>query len=151
MGQLKRNVLPLVEALEDRTLPSFNSPLAVPIVGGSSPRLIAVGDFNRDGIADLVVANANNTVSVLLGTGNGGFAAAAGFPISGISPVIGDFNRDGNLDLAVGTVPVFGNSSTNVYLGNGGGGFTLATGSPFSGGIPVAAGDFNGDFNTDLA
>jgi hypothetical protein len=41
---------------------------------GSAPTSVAVGDFNGDGIPDLVTANsAGNTMSVLLGNGDGTF------------------------------------------------------------------------------
>ena len=64
-----------LEALEDRTLLSVNFNPAVNYGAGSAPRSVAVGDFNGDGKPDLVVANTgSNTVSVLLGNGNGTFA-----------------------------------------------------------------------------
>src|SRR5205809_202242 len=70
---------------------------------GTSPFSIAVGDFNRDGIKDLVTANyISNNVSVLLGTGTGTFGAATNFPV-GTQPTsvaVGDFNVDGIEDLA---------------------------------------------------
>ncbi|CAF5105621.1 unnamed protein product, partial [Rotaria sp. Silwood1] len=41
---------------------------------GTSPNSVAVGDFNNDTHLDIVVANSKgNTVSVLLGYGNGSF------------------------------------------------------------------------------
>src|SRR5207253_7607829 len=51
---------------------------------GVQPTSVAVGDFNGDGIPDLVVANSSplkitGTVSVLLGTGKGMFAAATDY------------------------------------------------------------------------
>src|SRR5262249_4714241 len=68
----------------------------------SRPYAIAVGDFNRDGFADLAVA-AGAGVDVLLGKGDGSFQAAGSYP-AGSSPssvAVGDFNGDGFPDLAV--------------------------------------------------
>jgi hypothetical protein len=62
-----------------------------------------VADFNGDGKADLAVANAgSNTITVLLGAGNGNFAPPIS-PAVGTDPVfaaVGDFNGDGVPDLA---------------------------------------------------
>ena len=59
-----------------------------PVSVGTNPYSVAIGDLNADGRPDLAVANLNsNNVSVLLGNGAGGFAAAAGSPVSvGTSP-----------------------------------------------------------------
>ncbi len=127
-----------------------------PFVVGTSPQYIAVGDFNGDGIQDLVTPNfGSSTVTVLLGNGAGGFAPSPGSPVAvGSSPiavVVGDFNRDGIQDIA--TANYEGNSLT-VLLGNGSGGFSTAPGSPVAVGASptfLSAGDFNGDGITDLA
>src|SRR5262249_14994196 len=92
-----------VETLEDRTVPSFVT--APPnFAVGSIPHGEAVGDFNGDGKADLAVVNEGaNTVSILLGNGDGSFRTKADFA-TGTQPwglAVGDFNGDGKLDLAV--------------------------------------------------
>jgi Flp pilus assembly secretin CpaC len=99
-----------------------------PIAVGKSPVAIATGDLNNDSHPDLVVVNqADNTVSVLLGNGNGTFTAATNSPLAtGQAPTavtISDFNADGNLDIAV-TDPQ--TDSVSVFLGVGQGLFAPA-------------------------
>ena len=68
------------------------------------PVSVALGDFNQDGNQDLVSANdLSNTVSVLLGKGNGSFQTAINFP-AGSRPqsvVVAYLNGDNIRDLAV--------------------------------------------------
>jgi hypothetical protein len=78
------------------------------LLPGLSPAFVAVGDFNRDGRADLAVPNAgpNGTgayLSILLSNGDGTFQSPLNYP-AGSSPwsvAAGDFNGDGIPDLAV--------------------------------------------------
>ena len=66
-------------------------------------------------------------------------------------PLVVDVNRDGNLDIVVANG---GSGNVSVYLGDGKGSFAQSSGSPFPAGqhcADVAAVDFNGDGNVDLA
>src|SRR5437773_56995 len=140
---------------------TFQAPLTISV---SRAHAVAVGDFNRDGVPDLAVANRNSgdigrdTVSVLLGNGDGTFQAPAFFAVGGgaASVVVDDFNGDGVPDLALAspgyTTHHESYSLVSVLLGNGDGTFHAAR-TFYAGGIPssVAAGDFNGDGKVDLA
>ena len=127
-----------------------NYPVAA---SASASRLLAIGDFNRDGIQDLVATNSSlNQVAVLLGNGDGSFNAPSYYTV-GAQPwnvVVGDINQDGFLDLAVAAD---GSSSVTILQGNGDGTFKPAiyvnTGASQVG--SVAIGDFNGDGFPDLA
>jgi hypothetical protein len=75
---------------------------------GGQPRNVTVGDFDRDGITDLAVADYYGSVVILFGQGSGGagngsFSVPSVFP-AGMNPTgiaVGDFNADTSLDLAV--------------------------------------------------
>ena len=70
---------------------------------GLEPESISAGDFNGDGVTDLVTANASlfsEGISVLLGKGDGTFAVERRFSV-GRSPndvSTDDFNGDGVTD-----------------------------------------------------
>jgi hypothetical protein len=134
----------------------FTEPAGSPFAAGNAPKQIAVGDFNLDAKPDLAVVNGTSqNVTILLGDGSGGFAAATGSPIAvGMSPTslaVGDFNNDGKPDFVADN---FTGASLSVFLGDGTGSFVEAAGSPIAvtgGAIYVATGDFDADGLTDLA
>ncbi len=131
---------------------SFQSPQTID--AGPQPVTVAIGDFNSDGIPDLVVTNQGG-VSVLLGNGDGSFQAPQTYTVGGgsaISVAVGDFNGDGDLDVAVSNRPSSGPSVVSMLLGNGDGSFQPPQ-TYIVGGVPgsVAVADFNGDGNLDLS
>jgi hypothetical protein len=113
---------------------------------------VAEGDFNGDGLPDLAVANnTDNTVSILLGNGDGTFGAKTDF-LAGNGPTsiaVNDFNIDGRPDLAVTDST---DNAISLLLGLGGGAFGTNFELPL-GTQPVSAfsADFNGDGRPDLA
>jgi type II secretory pathway component GspD/PulD (secretin) len=80
----------------------------------------------------VLVNNTSNTISVLLGNGDGTFNEAPNSPIAvGKAPtavVVADFNNDGFLDLAVANS---GDNTISLFRGNGDGTFTEFPASPF--------------------
>ncbi|MGK2856022.1 MAG: FG-GAP-like repeat-containing protein [Thermoanaerobaculia bacterium] len=125
-----------------------------PLIRNSGPRDILAADVNRDGRADLVVADYNlQAVTVHLNKGGAEFAPPGYFPVPArltTALARGDFNADGNPDIvAVG----IGSSDVAVLLGNGKGSFTTAPGpAPLAGKGPqgVAVADLNLDGFDDL-
>ena len=131
---------------------TFKSGMSFQAGPESGAPYIAVGDFNGDGKADLAALNYNsNTVSVLLGNGDGTFQTAMTFGVGAYpsSVTVGDLNGDHKLDLIV---PNSGSDNVSVLLGNGDGTFQAAIDSN-TGFSPVSAtvADFNGDGKADLA
>jgi len=97
---------------------SFQSPVFYPQnVAGSYSSSIIVADFNNDHKPDVAHAVGNQSLAVLLGNGDGTFAAPVYyFDGAASSLVTADFNGDGKPDIAAG-----GSSGTALLFGNGDG------------------------------
>src|SRR5436190_2977464 len=129
-----------------------------PVMVGTTPKSVAVGDFNNDGKPDFVADNfIGGSVSVFLGDGAGGFIEATGSPVTmaggPIYVATGDFNADGLADLATANISPAG---VGILVGTGNGGFVAAPASPIPDGTNtfpqgLAVGDLNGDARPDIA
>jgi flagellin-like hook-associated protein FlgL len=117
------------------------------------PTTISTGDFNNDGVSDVIATSAADSLGIIYGNANGTFRVGATFSGGGgsattSSVVASDVNFDGNLDL---TVLSIGDSTASVFLGNGDGTFkarvSYSTGS--TGGRHRLE-DLNGDGVPDL-
>ena len=106
----------------------------------------AVADLDRDSDLDLLVADRNSGVAVLLGNGNGTFQKPMLFPAAGARLVsVGEFDGDGIPDLAT----IGGN--VGILFGYGDGTFRepkfLAAGN---GPAAIAVADLNLDGRSDI-
>ncbi len=124
------------------------------------PTPIAVGDVNRDGLADVVVGTAGGTsdIAVLLGQATGMLAAPQYSPGGAWSLAVGDVNGDGFADIVAGNFPAVGTtnnqttSSITVLLSDGTGNFTTGTTQTFTGTYPgpMTLADLMGTGRNDL-
>jgi hypothetical protein len=139
-----------LECLEDRCLPSFLAPVSYATASSYLAGDVVTADFNGNGRLDLAVLDySSNTVTVVLGNGDGTFQPAK-IVATGLSPgslAVGDFNGDGKLDLVTANA-----NDMSVLLGNGDGTFQTATTFGIgSNPLSAAVGDFNDDGKLDLA
>jgi hypothetical protein len=146
------------------------SPGYLPVANPTRAYGLAVGDLNGDGRPDLVTADVGGSAedgraSVFINDASGGFPSAVDYRVDarpyGTRPTgvaIADINGDRKADLALTYFDMApynapgGNRDVAVLLGDGSG--ALVSAANYAAGtnlIAVAAGDVNGDGETDLA
>jgi uncharacterized repeat protein (TIGR01451 family) len=135
---------------------SFRVP--VQIHASQFPVSVAVADFNNDQKLDAVIGDQSaETLSTVLGRGDGTFQSAQTIALGGsgavISIVVADFNADNKPDVVASVSDATtANSGGRILLGNGDGSFQTATQVADSNhGGYLLVGDFDGDHRLDLA
>ncbi|WP_223300941.1 FG-GAP-like repeat-containing protein [Oscillatoria nigro-viridis] len=124
------------------------------------PETVSLNDLDKDGNLDIISASRYDTnystggMSVLLGNGNGTFAAENNY-MAGSRPggvAVGDINKDGRNDIVTASSGS-GESVASVLLGNSNGSFAVATNYPLRSNIypeSVAIGDLDLDDDLDV-
>lgn len=118
---------------------------------GGGPNALACGDYDLDGVADVVAAHDDGTVRAFSPGANGAFAQATtlydGGSVRGV--VLRDLNRDGIADLAAVDKDL---NKLVVRLGRGDGGFGAAlTYDTHNSPSALVVGDFDRDGRADIA
>ncbi|MCC6906340.1 MAG: VCBS repeat-containing protein [Phycisphaerales bacterium] len=119
---------------------------------GTTPRSLAVGDFDGDENADVAFGIEHN-ISVLYGVGDGTFGEAVLYSTpsaTGVTDIkAADLNNDGHVDIVGAEVL----NRRVISMLNDGAGALAESGSAYAASCPriIAVGDFDGDEDTDVA
>lgn len=118
---------------------------------GKNPTTVTATDLNHDSLTDLITTNiASNTLSVLLGNGDGTFQEQIQLHVcqEPRSLVVGDFNHDRHEDVAI---TCSGGDEIQILLGHGNGRFAEGFRYPVHRTpVSIASDDLNGDQHLDL-
>ena len=137
---------------------TFTTAPGSPVQTAGTPRGLAVGDFDGDGLDDFAVSeDQTDTVRIVISDGDGTFTSNT--PIAaGTSPsrvAVGQFDGGSAVDLAIantGADPLPG--AVTVLLGNGSGDFSPASESPITTEMftyNLTVGDIDADGTDDIA
>jgi hypothetical protein len=142
---------------------TFRPRVEFPVSASAQPQAVAAGDFNRDGVPDIIVTlnDAQIGFALITGRGDGTFNPPAHFPnVTGSDgPAIAavDLDNDGNLDVVAGhgiacfQAPCVGARFITVMRGRGDGSFDAARAIDVgSDTAAIGVGDFNRDSVRDL-
>lgn len=128
------------------TLLNCASNITVP----SGPQAAVAADFNADGRTDLAVAcSTPASIAVLLGNGDGTFAAPATIAMASqpLDLIAADFTNDGRIDLVSASRTA---GTIAVHAGAGNGAFAPPIGFAVAGVQALAAGEFDNPSNANL-
>ena len=137
---------------------TFTTAPGSPVETAGTPRGLAVGDFDGDGLDDFAVTeDQTDTVRIVLSDGDGTFTSNT--PIAaGVSPsklAVGLFDANAVPDLAIANTGVDPSpGAVTVMLGNGSGGFAPASESPITTEMytyNITVGDIDADGPDDIA
>lgn len=121
-----------------------------PLLQGSQPGDVALGDFNGDGRIDVVAANANGPLAIFYSKAPNGFAAATSVTLGPGAAALaaGDVDNDGDIDIVT-----VASTTTYIYVALNAGNNTfqnLVSTSVMQGVGRFALADVDSDGNLDF-
>ena len=134
------NSAPVTQSVKPVAAASLHAPVG--FFAALDPISMATGDFNRDGILDLVICGSDGDLVALLSNGDGTFQGRLVYREESIpwGVAAGDLNGDGIPDLVTTS-----DSGMVILIGNGDGTFAVGNSYPLTASGRFAIGDFNGD------
>jgi Ca2+-binding RTX toxin-like protein len=138
--------------LGNGTTSLFGETTSVAMTGYTGYAGLALADLNDDNQLDVIKTNPDlDSISVLLGNGNGSFGSENTYPMGDFPRgiVLGDLNHDSVLDVVTSNRD---SNNVSVRLGNGDGSFAAKTDYAVQRGPEhqIVLADVNGDAELDL-